>query len=150
MFHRAFLHFGTLHSIFHHYYGAFTSSLCSMRSLLQLTMCAITVCKTLAACNTLLSLQFTLPFTPAVVFGANRTIMRSLLDLRQLRLSASCLCKSSLFHLFKICEFMKYDSINLILRQSLKLLISGFCSLNRQNPNEVASPFPDFLSAFIK
>ena len=84
-------------------------------------------------CNTLLQFMqhaitvavYTVCNTPAVVFGANRTIMRSLLDLRQLRLSASCLCKSSLLHLFKICEFMKYDSINLILRQSLKSLISG-------------------------
>ena len=109
-------------------------------------------------CNTLLQFMqhaitvavYTVCNTPAVVFGANRTIMRSLLDLRQLRLSASCLCKSSLLHLFKICEFMKYDSINLILRQSLKSLISGSCSLNRRNPKEVAPPFPAFLSAFIK
>ena len=109
-------------------------------------------------CNTLLQFMqhaitvavYTVYNTPAVVFGANRTIMRSLLDLRQLRLSASCLCKSSLLHLFKICEFMKYDSINLILRQSLKSLISGSCSLNRRNPKEVAPPFPAFLSAFIK
>ena len=87
-------------------------------------------------CNTLLQFMqhaitvavYTVCNTPAVVFGANRTIMRSLLDLRQLRLSARCLCKSSLLHLFKICEFMKYDSINLILRQSLKSLISGSCS----------------------
>ena len=75
-----------------------------------------------ALCNTLLSLcstvyncialQYTQCNTPALVFRANRTIMPSLLDLRQLKLSTICWCKSAL-HLFK----MNYSYS--IFRQSL-------------------------------